>query len=57
MIVAKRVGGQVLAAFTEMFETKVFRIERMELIDEYGGDDAKSMAANTEHTPVGRTKL
>lgn len=46
MVVAKKVAGVVSSAFTELFDSRAFRIERMELIDKYGGDDAKSMAAN-----------
>lgn len=46
MIVAKRVADTVSSVFKELFESKAFRIQRMELIDKYGGDDAKSMAAN-----------
>lgn len=46
MIVAKRVADTVSSIFTELFDSKAFRIQRMELVDKYGGDDAKSMAAN-----------
>ena len=46
MIVAKRVANTVTSVFTELFESKAFRIQRMELIDKYEGDDAKAMAAN-----------
>ncbi|ANY85536.1 hypothetical protein BB934_45800 (plasmid) [Microvirga ossetica] len=46
MIVAKSVADTVMSVFTELFESKAFRIQRMELIDKYGGDDGKSMAAN-----------
>jgi hypothetical protein len=46
MIVAKSVAANVAAAFQEIYESKRFRIYRMALIDEYGGDDDKSMEAN-----------
>lgn len=46
LIVAAKVAADVAAAFQEIFDSNSFRIERMELIDRYGGDDDKSMAAN-----------
>lgn len=46
MIVAREVAPAVTAIFEEIFEGKSLRIERMELIDNYGGDDGRSMAAN-----------
>jgi poly-gamma-glutamate synthesis protein (capsule biosynthesis protein) len=47
LIVAAKVAADVAAAFQEIFDSNSFRIERMELIDRYGGDDDKSMAANS----------
>ena len=46
LIVAKEFADQVAAAFTEIYDSGAFRIERMELVDAYGGDDDLSMAAN-----------
>lgn len=46
LIVAKSVGQGVKAIFDEIYANGTFRIERMELIDKYGGDDDASMAAN-----------
>jgi poly-gamma-glutamate synthesis protein (capsule biosynthesis protein) len=46
LIVAEKVAADVAAAFKEIYDSHSFRIERMELIDRYGGDDDKSMAAN-----------
>ena len=46
LIVAAKVAADVAAAFQEIYDSHSFRIERMELIDRYGGDDDKSMAAN-----------
>jgi hypothetical protein len=46
LIVAATVAADVAAAFQEIYDSNSFRIERMELIDRYGGDDDKSMAAN-----------
>ena len=45
MIVAKSVASKVLDAFSEIYNSG-FRIEAMELIDKYDGDDRRSMAAN-----------
>ncbi|HEY8125966.1 MAG TPA: M15 family metallopeptidase [Methylocystis sp.] len=46
LIVAKSVAKAVAAAFQDIFDSGKFRIYRMSLIDEFGGDDARSMAAN-----------
>lgn len=46
MIVARTVAAKVSAIFQEIYESGKFRIYRMTLIDEYGGDDDKSMEAN-----------
>jgi hypothetical protein len=39
------VADDLVAVFGELFAAR-FPIERMELVDVYGGDDARSMAAN-----------
>jgi poly-gamma-glutamate synthesis protein (capsule biosynthesis protein) len=46
LIVAEKAAADVAAAFKEIYDSNSFRIERMELIDKYGGDDDRSMAAN-----------
>jgi hypothetical protein len=46
LIVARSVAKAVAAAFQEIYDSGKFRIYRMSLIDEFGGDDARSMAAN-----------
>jgi len=46
MVVAKSVATKIAAAFQEIYDSKKFRIYRMALIDEYDGDDDKSMEAN-----------
>jgi hypothetical protein len=46
MIVAKSVAAKVAAIFQEIYDSKKFRIYRIALIDEYQGDDDKSMEAN-----------
>jgi D-alanyl-D-alanine carboxypeptidase len=46
MIVAKSVAAKVIAAFQEIYDSGKIRIYRMTLIDEYQGDDDKSMEAN-----------
>jgi D-alanyl-D-alanine carboxypeptidase len=46
LIVAEKAAANIAAAFKEIYYSNSFRIERMELIDKYGGDDDKSMAAN-----------
>ena len=47
MVVAKSAATKVAAAFQEIYDSKKFRIFRMALIDEYEGDDDKSMEANS----------
>lgn len=46
MIVARRVAGEVAEAFQEIYDSKQFRIYRMSLIDDFEGDDDKSIEAN-----------
>lgn len=46
LIVAKSAAKAVASAFQEIYDSGKFRIYRMSLIDEFGGDDARSMAAN-----------
>jgi poly-gamma-glutamate synthesis protein (capsule biosynthesis protein) len=46
LIVAAQAAADVAAVFQEIYDSNSFRIERMELIDKYGGDDEKSMATN-----------
>jgi hypothetical protein len=46
MIVARSEATKVAAAFQEIYDSGKFRIYRMALIDEYQGDDDKSMQAN-----------
>ena len=46
MIVAKSVAPKVAAAFQEIYDSGRFRIYRMALIDDFQGDDDKSMEAN-----------
>jgi hypothetical protein len=46
LVFTKRVANQVASIFTEIFESQKFRIERMELVDKFRGDDDASMAAN-----------
>ena len=45
LVVARSVAPVLLTVFVKLFEVK-FPIERMALVDAYGGDDEKSMAAN-----------
>lgn len=45
MVVNKAIADSVVAILEELFENK-YQIERMELIDEYGGNDNLSMEAN-----------
>jgi poly-gamma-glutamate synthesis protein (capsule biosynthesis protein) len=45
LVVAARHAEGVVAVFEELFEAR-FPIRRMVLVDEYGGDDNRSMAAN-----------
>ena len=46
LIVAKSVAPKVAAAFQEIYDSGRFRIYRMALIDDFQGDDDKSMEAN-----------
>jgi len=46
MIVAKSAAAKVAAAFQEIYDSKRFRIYRMTLIDDYQGDDDRSIEAN-----------
>lgn len=46
MIVHRKVAKDVVEIFVKLFKDKSFMIERMELVDAYGGDDDASMAAN-----------
>lgn len=46
LIVAKAHADSVAAAMDRAFESGTFRIERMDLVDKFGGDDDASMAAN-----------
>jgi len=46
LIVAKSVAPVVSRIFNEIYDSAAFRIERMERIDKYNGDDDASMAAN-----------
>ena len=46
LIVAKSVADKVGKVFDEIFASNAFRIERIELVDKYGGSDDASMAAN-----------
>jgi hypothetical protein len=46
MIVAKSVAAKVAAAFQEIYDSGKFRIYRMTLIDDFQGDDDKSIEAN-----------
>ena len=45
MIVDKSISEEVLAIFMELFEAK-YKIEKIKLIDDYNGDDEKSMSDN-----------
>ena len=45
MVVNRAISDQVLTILRKLFEAK-YPIERMVLIDDYNGDDSKSMAAN-----------
>jgi poly-gamma-glutamate synthesis protein (capsule biosynthesis protein) len=45
MVVAARHAEDVVQVFEQLFEAR-FPIRRMVLVDEYGGDDDRSMAAN-----------
>ncbi|MBY3198223.1 M15 family metallopeptidase [Rhizobium laguerreae] len=46
LIVAKEHADAVAKVFDQIFADGTFRIERMELIDKFDGDDDASMAAN-----------
>jgi len=46
LVVARSAAKAVAAAFQQIYDSGRFRIYRMSLIDEFGGDDARSMAAN-----------
>jgi hypothetical protein len=46
LIVAKSVGPQVLDTFKRLYTDKSYAIERMELIDVFGGNDRASMNVN-----------
>jgi hypothetical protein len=46
MIVNKSVGETVRDVFVRLYNDKSYKVERMELIDAYGGDDRASMNAN-----------
>lgn len=48
LVVAAGVADPVLDVFSRLFAAE-FPIERMELVDAYGGDDRRSMAANNTH--------
>jgi hypothetical protein len=46
MVVARRVAPQAAAIFDEIYASGKFRIYQMRLIDEFDGDDDRSIAAN-----------
>src|SRR5262249_46501733 len=46
LVVAKEVASELSSIFSEIFESGAFRIERMERVDKYNGNDNASMAAN-----------
>ena len=46
MIVARKVAGKVAAIFQDIYDSGAFRIYRIALVDDYGGDDDQSIAAN-----------
>ncbi len=46
MVVASKVAAQVAAIFVEIYKSNKFRIYQMRLIDEFEGDDDKSIEAN-----------
>jgi hypothetical protein len=46
LVVATSVAPVLSRIFSEIYERAAFRIERMERVDKYGGDDDASMAAN-----------
>jgi D-alanyl-D-alanine carboxypeptidase len=46
MIVARKVASQVAAIFDDIYRSGKFRIAQMRLIDDFDGDDDRSIAAN-----------
>jgi poly-gamma-glutamate synthesis protein (capsule biosynthesis protein) len=46
LVVAQRVADELAAIFVDIFRSGAFRIQRMQLIDAFGGNDDASMAAN-----------
>lgn len=54
MVVHKEVAQEVLDIFQEVYEQK-YPIEKIQLIDEYGADDGKSMADNNTSSFCYRT--
>jgi hypothetical protein len=46
LVVHKSAGKTVLGIFTDLYTDKSYQIERMDLIDSFGGDDRASMNAN-----------
>jgi len=46
MIVAKKVASKIAAIFQEIYDGGAFRIYRIGLVDDYGGDDDQSIAAD-----------
>jgi hypothetical protein len=46
LVVAKSVAPVLSRIFSEIYKSAAFRIERMERVDKYDGDDDASMAAN-----------
>jgi hypothetical protein len=46
MIVAKKVANKVAAIFQEIYDSSAFRIYRIALVDDYGGDDDRAIEAN-----------
>jgi hypothetical protein len=46
LIVARAVAAQVAAIFDEIYRSGAFRIAQMRLIDDFDGDDDRSIAAN-----------
>jgi hypothetical protein len=46
LIVARSVAAKVAATFQEIYDSRKFRIYRMTLIDDFGGDDDRSMEAD-----------
>ena len=46
MIVARKVASKVAAIFQDIYDHGAFRIYRIALVDDYGGDDDRAIAAN-----------